>query len=185
MVDTVLSGAKRKMEATLEAIAERLAGVRTGTANASLLTGLTVEAYGAQMKLQEVATVTAPEPRMLIVSPFDRSTIGAVEKAIQTANLGLNPQSDGHILRVPIPALTEERRKEIVKGVGHIVEDGKVAIRNVRRDANEHIRKAQKDGTISEDDAKRAQEEIQRMTDQYVQRLDEMGRAKESEVMAV
>ncbi len=185
MVDAVTSEAKRKMEATLDAIAERLGGVRTGTANASLLTTLSVDAYGTQMKLQELATVTAPEPRLLIVSPFDRSILGAIEKAIQAANLGLNPQSDGNLLRVPIPALTEERRKEIVKGVGHIVEEGKVAVRNVRRDANDHIKKAQKDGTISEDDAKRAQDEIQRMTDKYVEKLEAMGHAKESEVMAV
>jgi ribosome recycling factor len=185
MVDAVLSETKRKMEATLDATAEKLGGVRTGTANTSLLTTLTVDAYGTQMKLQEVATVSAPEPRLLVVSPYDKNTLGAIDKAIQAANLGLNPQSDGNILRVPIPALTEERRKEIVKAVGNIVEEGKVALRNVRRDANDQIKKAQKDGDISEDDAKRAQDEIQKLTDDCVEKLDEMGEAKEAEVMAV
>jgi len=185
MVDAVTSEAKRKMEATLDAIAERLGGVRTGTANASLLTTLSLDAYGTQVKLQELATVSAPEPRLLIVSPFDRNILGTIQKAIQAANLGLNPQSDGNLLRVPIPALTEERRKEIVKGVRQIVEEGKVAVRNVRRDANDQLKKAQKDGTISEDDAKRGQDEIQRVTDKYVEELDAMGQAKESEVMAV
>ncbi len=185
MVDAVTSEAKRKMEATLDAIAERLGGVRTGTANASLLTTPSVDAYGTQVKLQELATVSAPEPRLLIVSPFDRNILGTIQKAIQAANLGLNPQSDGNLLRVPIPALTEERRKEIVKGVRQIVEEGKVAVRNVRRDANDQLKKAQKDGTISEDDAKRGQDEIQRVTDKYVEELDAMGQAKESEVMAV
>jgi len=185
MVDEVINEMRRKAEASITATAEHMATLRTGTANASLLNSVVVTAYGSQMKIQELATVSAPEPRMLIVSPWDRTQIGAIERAIQAANLGLNPQNEGAILRVPIPALTEERRKEIVRAVRKMIEDGKVAVRNLRRDANDHLKKAQKSHGISEDDEKRAQEKIQRITDETIEKLDHMGKAKEEEVMQV
>ena len=177
--------AETRMKDVIESTVREFAGVRTGRANPALLDRIVVDYYDTPTPLNQIANVSAPEPRLLIVSPFDRNILGTIQKAIQAANLGLNPQSDGNLLRVPIPALTEERRKEIVKGVRQIVEEGKVAVRNVRRDANDQLKKAQKDGTISEDDAKRGQDEIQRVTDKYVEELDAMGQAKESEVMAV
>jgi ribosome recycling factor len=185
MVDEVINEMRRKTESSITATAEHMATVRTGTASAALLNSVTVNAYGSQMRIQELATVSAPEPRLLIVSPWDRTQLAAVERAIQAANLGLNPQSDGSLLRVPIPPLTEERRKEIVKAVRRMVEEGKVAVRNLRRDANDHLKRAQKNHEISEDDEKRAQEKIQKITDEAIERLDHMGKAKEEEVMQV
>ncbi len=185
MVDTLVAEVKHKMESTIASVGDRLLTVRTGTASASVLSAVQVNAYGSQMRMQEVATVSAPEPRMLIVSPYDKSILRDIERAIQGANLGLNPQSDGNILRIPIPPLTEETRKEIVKGVRKMVEDGKVAIRNVRRDANDRLKKAEKAGEISEDDHHRLNDEIQKLTGDFCERLDKIGAAKEEEVMTV
>lgn len=185
MIEETLADLKRKMDVSIEAVGDRLASVRTGTASPAILNAVRVHAYGTQMKIQELATVSAPEPRLLVVAPYDRKLIGDIEKAIQAANLGLNPKSDGSVLRIPIPPLTEEKRREIVKGVGRIIEEGKIAVRNIRREANERLKKAEKAGEISEDDLHRAEHETQKATDAAVERLDRMGKAKEEDVMRV
>ncbi len=185
MEKEIVDDAKERMRHAVAVVGDRLATVRTGTANASALNSVQVEAYGSKMKLQELAMVSAPEPRLLVVSPYDRSLAKAIEKAILAANLGMTPQSDGGLIRIPVPALTEETRKEIVKGVKKIVEEGKVAVRNTRREANERLKKMEKAGEISEDDLKRAEHDVQKHTDDFCEQIDKMGHAKESEVMKV
>jgi len=173
------------MKQAVANVGDRLGTVRTGAANASALNSVQVDAYGSKMRIQELAQISAPDPRLLIVSPYDRGLVKAIDKAIQAANLGMNPQSDGNILRIPIPALTEETRKDIVKGVRKIVEEGKVAVRNVRREVNERLEKADKAHEISEDDRHRAEKDIQKATDEFSEQIDRMGHTKEAEVMKV
>jgi ribosome recycling factor len=185
MEKELIDDAKERMRHAVAIVGDRLSTVRTGTANASALNSVQVEAYGSKMKLQELAMVSAPEPRLLVVSPYDKSLTKAIEKAILAANLGMTPQSDGGLVRIPVPALTEETRKEIVKGVKKIVEEGKVAVRNIRREVNERLKKMEKAGEISEDDEKRAEHEVQKRTDEFSEQIDKMGHAKEAEVMKV
>jgi ribosome recycling factor len=181
----VENAAKARMEKVISDLQHHMATVRTGRASVNLLDGVTVEAYGSPMPINHVATLHVPEPTMITVQPYDVSQIGAIEKAIRSADLGLNPSNDGKIIRVPIPALTEERRKEMVKHIHHMVEDHRVAIRNVRRDSNESLKKLLKDKLISEDDDRRGHDEVQKMTDAMIGKLDALAKAKEKEVMEI
>jgi len=173
------------MDKSVEAIRSELATVRTGKASPALLDLIRVEAYGQQMPLNQMATVSAPEPRLLVVQPYDQSQVGAIEKAIQASDLGLTPSNDGRVIRLPVPPLTEERRKDLVRVTHKIAEEGRVAVRNIRHDANKEVQQAQKDGQISEDEMHRLLKEIQELTDRHVSQIDEMLERKEREVMEV
>lgn len=173
------------MESAVEALRREFASVRTGKASPALLDTVRVEAYGSHVPLNQVASVSAPEPRMLVVQPWDRAMLGPIEKALQTSDLGLNPSNDGKIIRVPIPALTEERRKEYVRLLHKMTEDGRVAVRQARKDANDDIKRRQKDGDFSEDQARREQDDVQKLTDGYIRQMDELLKHKEAEVMEV
>ncbi len=176
---------KSRMEKAVEDFRKEMAAVRTGRASVHMLDGVAVEAYGTQMKLNEVSTVHTPEAQMITVQPFDPSTLGAIEKAIRSADLGLNPMNDGKIIRVPVPALTEERRKEMVKHLHKILEEHRTAIRNVRRDGNDGIKKTMKDKKITEDEERRALEDLQKLTDDEIKKMEELSKSKEKEVMTV
>jgi ribosome recycling factor len=184
-VKEVEAAAKARMEKVTSDLQHEMASIRTGRASVNILDGVTVEAYGSPMPLNHVATLHVPEPSMITLQPYDVSQIGTIEKAIRTSDLGLNPSNDGKIIRVPIPMLTEERRKELVKHLHHIGEDHKVSVRNVRRDANEQVKKLLKDKLISEDDDRRSHDEIQKMTDGYIARLDALLKAKEKDILEV
>jgi len=173
------------MEKVIAALQHEMASLRTGRASINLFDGIHVEAYGSPMPLSHVATLHVPEPTLITIQPYDVSQIGAIEKAIRVSDLGLNPSNDGKIIRVPIPTLTEERRRELVKKLNHEVEEHRVLVRNVRRDANESFKKLLKDKTISEDDERRAIEEMQKLTDSYIAKIDQLAKAKEKEVMQV
>ena len=180
-----LQKAKQRMEGAIEALRREFAGVRTGKASPALLDTVRVDAYGSMLPLNQVGTVTAPEARMLVVQPWDKNLLKAIEKGLRESDLGLNPSNDGSIIRVPIPALTEERRKEYVRLLHKLTEEARVAVRNVRRDANDEIKHRQKDEGLSEDDIRREQAEVQKLTDQYIARVEEMLKHKEAEVMEV
>ena len=181
----VESTARQRMEKVIAALQHAMASLRTGRASINLFDGIHVEAYGSPMPLSHVATLHVPEPTLITIQPYDVSQIGAIEKAIRVSDLGLNPSNDGKIIRVPIPTLTEERRRELVKKLNHEVEEHRVLVRNVRRDANESFKKLLKDKTISEDDERRAIEEMQKLTDSYIAKIDQLAKAKEKEVMQV
>ena len=174
---------KIRMEKAVEDFRREMAATRTGRANVHMLDTVSVDYYGSQMPLNQIATIHAPEPQMITVQPFDPSVLQSIEKAIRAADLGLNPMNDGKLIRVPVPALTEERRKEMVKHLHKILEEHRTAIRNVRRDGNESIKKAAKDKKVTEDDEKRALEEIQKLTDDEIKKMEEMSKAKEKEVL--
>ncbi|WP_301749856.1 ribosome recycling factor [uncultured Erythrobacter sp.] len=174
---------ERRMKGAVEALKSDLQGLRTGRANTSLLDPVVVEVYGSMMPLSQVATVSAPEPRMLSVQVWDKSNMTPVEKGIAHANLGLNPIIDGQTLRLPIPDLTQDRRKELAKLAGQYAEKAKIAIRNVRRDAMESLKTDEKKKEISEDDRKRSEEQVQKLTDQYVKETDEAAAKKEQEIL--
>jgi ribosome recycling factor len=176
---------KHRMEITLEVVKKEFSGLRTGRASVSLLDPIMVDAYGSQMPLNQVASVAAPEARMLTVQVWDKGQAKAVEKAIRESSLGLNPAVDGQMLRVPIPALNEERREELKKVAGKYAEEGKIAIRNVRRDGNDQLKKMEKDGTFSEDESRQYQDEIQKMTDGLIKQIDEALSQKQDEIMQV
>jgi ribosome recycling factor len=180
-----LQEAKRKMEGAVEALRREFTGVRTSKATPALLDTVRVEAYGSHVPLNQVASVSAPEPRLLVLQPWDRAMITPIEKALQTSDLGLNPSNDGKVIRVPIPALTEERRKEYVRLLHKMTEEGRVAVRQARKDANDDIKRRQKDGDISEDEARREQDEVQKLTDRFIHQMDELLKHKEAEVMEV
>jgi ribosome recycling factor len=174
---------ERRMQGAIESLKGDLAGLRTGRANTSLLDPVVVEVYGAMMPLNQVATVSAPEPRMLSVQVWDKANLTAVEKGIAKANLGLNPMIDGQTLRLPLPDLTQERRKELAKLAGTYCENAKIAIRNVRRDGMEDLKADEKKKDIGEDDRKRGEDEVQKLTDKYVAQADEAAAAKEKEIL--
>lgn len=174
---------KKKMEVAVEHGRKELAGVRTGRATTNMLDTVHVDAYGSMMPLNQVAQLSIPEPTMIVAQPFDPSLIKAVEKGIQIANLGLNPTNDGKVIRIPIPSLTEERRKELSRIVHKYAEDGRNGVRNVRRDANDRIKKFLKDHQISEDDERRALDEVQKMTDHHVSLIDELQKKKDTELL--
>ena len=176
---------RRKNETTLATLRRELGGVRTGRASISLLDGITVEYYGTPTPLNQVATLLVPEPRLIVIQPWDASLLKEIEKAIMRSDLGLTPVNDGRIIRVPIPPLTEERRKQLVKLVKKMAEDSKVAIRNVRREAIEQIRRREKEGELTEDELRKAQEEIQKITDEYISKVDELLAVKEREILEV
>lgn len=178
------SDLERRMAGAVEALKSDLSGLRTGRANVSLLDPVQVDVYGSLMPLNQVATVNAPEPRMLAVQVWDKANVSAVEKGITKAGLGLNPQSDGQTVRLPIPDLTEERRKELAKLAGQYAEKSRIAIRNVRRDGMENVKEDEKKKEIGEDDKKRLETEIQEMTDKYVAEADQAAEAKEQEILS-
>ena len=185
MVDTFLKETETKMEKAVESTKDKFASIRAGRANVSMLDGITVDAYGAPSPLSQIGTLSAPEARLLTIDPWDKSLIPAIEKAIQQANLGLNPSNDGRIIRLSVPELTEERRKEYVKMVRKEAEEGKVAIRNIRKDVNNKLRKSEKDSEITEDDLKSGEDSVQKLTDKFVAQIDDLITRKEEEVMTV
>ena len=182
-VKEVEGNAKARMEKVLTDLKHDMAGVRTGRASVSLLDNVRADYYGTPTPLNQLATLHVPEPTLITVQPWDVSQIAVIEKAIRGADLGLNPGNDGKVIRVPIPPLTEERRKDLVKKLHHIAEDHRVALRNIRRDGNEHVKKLVKDKLISEDDDRRAHDEIQKLTDGYIQKLDQAAKVKEKEIL--
>lgn len=159
--------------------------IRTGRANPILLEGIQVEYYGSKMPINQLAGVSAPEPRLLVVAPWDKAAISAIEKAITSSDVGMTPQSDGNVIRLQVPYLTEERRKDFIKALHKKSEEHKVAVRNVRRDTNERLKDLEKKHEISEDDNRRTQEQVQKLTDKYIEKIDELARAKEVELMEV
>jgi len=184
-LDDILLEAEEKMTKTEEVVQHEFAGVRTGKASPSLVENLIVEAYGSNMRIRELAGITTPEPRMLMIQPWDVSTVHPIEKAIQKANLGLNPAVQGKFIRIVLPELSQERRHEFVKIVKKMTEDGRVAIRHVRRDAIEALKKEAKNGGVSEEDLEHAEKEVQKLTDQYIAKLDQHLAHKEKEIMTV
>ena len=177
--------AKSRMNKALGDLHREMATIRTGRASPTILEGVRVSYYGTPTPLNQLANMSVPEPSLIMIQPWDVSQIGAIEKAILASDLGLNPANDGKVIRLAIPALTEERRKELVKHLHHMVEQHRVAVRNVRRDANEHLKHLEKDKKISEDDHHRSHDSIQKLTDSLIARLDEAGKAKEAEILEI
>ncbi len=184
-LDDVLLDAAEKMEKSLAVLREQLSGIRTGKASPALVENVTVMYYGAATRLRDIAGISTPEPRLIVINAYDPSALGDIEKAILAANVGVTPMNDGRLIRIPIPELNEERRKDLVKVARRQTEESRVAVRNVRRDANDHIKRLQKDGVVSEDDRDKGLGEIQRETDAHVAKMDEMLERKEAEIMEV
>ncbi|MBK9153807.1 MAG: ribosome recycling factor [Chloracidobacterium sp.] len=184
-VESVTGTTKPKMESVIEDFKRKLANVRTGRANVGILDPVVVDYYGTPTPLNQMASVAVPEPQLLTVQPWDQSQLGAVEKAIIAANLGLNPSNDGKIIRLSIPALTEERRKQFAKQIHEIAEEHRVAVRNLRHHANDQLKKMLKDKEVSEDDERRGLDEVQKLTDTYIGKIDELAKNKEHEVMSL
>lgn len=185
MPESVKSDAKSRMEKTLQALRRELASLRAGRATPSLLDKIEVEYYGTMTPLNQLSNISAPEPRLLVIQPWDKSAISAIEKALQKSELGITPTNDGDVIRINIPPLTEERRAELVRVVKKAGEEAKVSIRNIRRDANDEYKKMEKSGDLSEDEARRYQEEIQKLTDDFVKQIDEAVTSKEKDIMTV
>jgi ribosome recycling factor len=182
-VKEIEAHARTRMDKVLTDLQHEMANIRTGRASVSIFDGIKVDYYGTPTPLNQVANLHAPEPSLVTIQPWDISQIGAIEKAIRSSDLGLNPANDGKLIRVPIPALTEERRKDMVKRLHHVAEEHRVASRNIRRDANEHLKKLLKDKLISEDEERRALEEVQKLTDLHITKLDAASKAKEGEIL--
>jgi ribosome recycling factor len=180
-----ISGMRDQMEAAVEAMRREFASLRTGKASPALLDTVRVDAYGAKTPLNQVASVNTPEPRLLVVQPWDKSLMGPIEKAIQSADLGLNPSNDGNVIRVPIPPLSEERRKDMVRLLHRLAEEGRISVRHARQEANKEIKRLESDHEISEDESRRQLAEVQRLTDEFVARIDELMKTKETEMMEV
>jgi ribosome recycling factor len=185
MIDDVMTDASRRMDKSVDAAKHEFTTIRTGRASAALLDRIQVSAYGTKMPVNQLATISVPEPRLLTITPFDKSIMKDIERASQESDLGLTPSNDGQIIRLPIPQLTEERRKELVKQVRHMAEEGRVAARNVRRDALHNLKKLEQDGDAGADDVHRAEDRLQKVTDEHVQRIDAALKAKEAEIMEV
>ncbi|HLA69125.1 MAG TPA: ribosome recycling factor [Bacteroidota bacterium] len=185
MVKQILHDAEQRMNKAVEVVREEFVKIRTGKATTALLDGVKVDYYGAMTPLKQIANVSTPDAHTISVQPWEKGMIQPIEKAILNANLGLNPATDGTVIRVPIPPLNEERRRELVKLVKKFAEDGKIAVRNVRRDAIEHLKKTEKQGHISEDERKRAEQEAQKLTDRHVKDIDNLVALKEKEIMEV
>jgi ribosome recycling factor len=185
MIRDVVQKTKTRMDKAVEDLRRELSGVRSGRASISLLDHVTVEYYGAPTPLNQVATLSVPEPTLITAQPWDISVLPAIEKAIRSSDLGLNPGNDGKVIRIPIPPLTEERRKQLAKHVGKVLEDHRTAIRNIRRDENEVIKKMLKDKQVSEDEERKALEEVQKLTDQYTAKVEELAKKKEEEILTV
>ena len=185
MTKQVLDQAKEKMEKSLAALGREFASIRAGRANASLLDRITVDYYGAPTPINQIAGVSVPEARLLVVSPYDKSILGDIEKAIMKSDIGITPTNDGNVIRLMIPALTEERRKELAKQVKSEAENAKVAVRNVRRDANDDLKKLEKAGEITEDELRGYAEDVQKLTDDYIVKIDDATKEKEKEILSV
>ena len=183
MVEELKKEVRAKMEKSLEALRHELSQIRTGRASPALLDAIRVEYYGTMVPITHIANVSAPEARLLVVQPWDKSTLPAIEKAILSSDLGITPSNDGNVIRLSIPPLTEERRQELVKVVRRLAEDARVAVRNIRREAVERLRKAQKDGELSEDESRRAQKEVKEITDEYIKKVGEALAQKEAEIL--
>ena len=181
----IINDTKSKMTKTIDSFSRELANISAGRANSNLLNGVTVDYYGAPTPVQQLASIIVPEARLLVISPYDKSSVADVEKAIIAANLGVNPSSDGEVIRISVPALTEERRKELVKEVKKIAENAKVAIRNVRRDSNDYLKKQEKDGDITEDDLRSQTDDVQKLTDDSIKEVDRLLEEKENDIMSV
>jgi ribosome recycling factor len=174
----------KRMTTATEHVRHELAGVRTGRASVTILDSVHVEAYGSRMALNQVAGLSVPEPSLIVAQPFDPSQLGAIEKAIRASDLGLNPSNDGKVVRIPIPALTDERRKELSRHVHKLAEDGRNSVRQIRRDANDRLKKLLKDHKISEDDEKKGLDEVQKLTDNHVKQIDELQKKKDAELLS-
>lgn len=185
MIKEIIKETENHMKGAIEATKHEFQGVRTGRANPGILDRVTVEYYGTPTPLSQVASINTPDFRTIVVQPWDKSILGAIEKTIQKADLGLNPINDGSVIRLPIPQLTEERRKELVKLIKKESEEKKIAIRNLRRDANDKVKALEKEGKVSEDDSKKALEEIQKLTDKYILEIDKLVEIKDKEIMEV
>lgn len=185
MENDVLGDIKDKMDKAVQSFVKDLTKIRTGRAHLSLLDGIKVQAYGSPMPLNQVASMNAPEPRLIVIQPWDKSLIGAIEKAILTSDLGLMPNNDGKLIRIPIPQLTEERRKDIVKTIRKHAEAARVVVRNIRREGNDSLKELESEGLITEDDERRLHVEVQKMTDDHVARLDQILADKEKDIMEV
>jgi ribosome recycling factor len=181
----LIADAKQRMHASVETVRRELATMRTGRASLAMLDGVRVDYYGTPTPLSQVGNLAIPDPTLITVQPWDHSLLSVIEKAIRTSDLDLNPQNDGKIIRIPVPPLTEERRKTLVKHAHKHAEEGRVAVRNVRRDVNDHFKKMLKDHEVSEDDEKRAMTEVQKLTDQHIEEIDQVLKKKEAEVMEV
>lgn len=185
MSEEIILLTEEKMEKTIQGLGRDLASVRAGRANPALLDKVMVDYYGTPTPLNQLSNISAPEPRLLVIQPWDKSAIGAIEKGILKSDLGLTPNSDGNIIRIAIPQLTEERRKDLVKLVKKMAEDSRVAIRNIRREANEDIKREEKAGNVSQDESRRLQEEVQELTNQYIEKVNQILALKENEIMEV
>jgi ribosome recycling factor len=185
MINDVIKDAQHRMDSALQALHREFKTLRTGRANAAMLDGVTVDYYGTPTAISQVASLKVPESSLIVAEPWDKSMVSAVEKAIRNADLGLNPSNDGKVIRIPIPQLTEERRKELVKRAHHLAEESRTAIRQVRRDGNDHLKKMLKNHEISEDDEKRAIDEIQKITDKHIDEVANVLKHKEQDIMVV
>ena len=184
-MEEILKNTESRMEKTIDVVSNQLARLRTGKASPALIEGIKVDYYGTPTPLNQIASISTPEPRLIVIHPWDKSALSAIEKAILASDIGLTPQSDGNVVRIPIPPLTEERRKELVKVARKIVEEGKVALRNIRREVVEQIKRMQKDGELPEDDAYRLQDKVQELIDKFYDKLEELLKIKEKEIMTV
>ena len=180
-----IAQARKRMEKAIEDIRKELATIRTGRASISILDNIQVDYYGVPTPINQVAQLATPDPTLITVQPYDASLVGPIEKSIRSSDLGLNPSNDGRLIRIPIPPLTEERRKQLAKHVHKVLEDHRTAVRNIRRDGNEHLKKLLKDKSISEDDEKRGLEEIQKLTDDHIHKLEDVAKKKEQEILTV
>jgi ribosome recycling factor len=185
MIDELLDDANRRMDKSVDAALHEFNTVRTGRASAALLDRITVDYYGEKTPVKQLATINVPEPRLLTIQPFDPSSLKSIERAVMESDLGLQPSNDGKIIRLPIPQLTEERRKELVKVVRHLAEEGRVAIRNVRRDVMHDLKELAREGEVGDDEERRAEEKLQKLTDEHVRRIDELLKKKEEEILEV
>ena len=185
MAHAIVGDGREKREKSLQAFRQELVHIRTGRASVGLLDNIDVDAYGSKMKLNQVATVTAPEARMLMVQPWDKTQLAAIEKAIQSSPLDITPSNDGNVIRLPMPQLTEDRRKDLMKVVGKMAEEARISVRNIRRHEVEAAKKLQKDGDLPEDDAHRLTADIQKITDEYVAKIDDAVKSKDAEIMEV
>ncbi|WP_270246631.1 ribosome recycling factor [Staphylococcus capitis] len=181
----IIKDTKARMQKSIDNLSSELANISAGRANSNLLNGVTVDYYGAPTPVQQLASINVPEARLLVISPYDKTSVDDIEKAIIAANLGVNPTSDGEVIRISVPALTEERRKELVKNVKKIGEDAKVSIRNIRRDINDHLKKQEKKGDITEDDLRSQTDDVQKATDNSIKEIDQLVEDKEQDIMSV
>jgi ribosome recycling factor len=184
-IDAIHRETEERMQKSLDSLKKDFSRIRTGRATPSLLEGISVDYYGSPMPVNQIANISAPEARLLVIQPWEKNMLGPIEKAILASDLGLNPQNDGNLIRLPIPALSEERRKDLYKNCKKAAEEAKIAVRNIRRDGNEKLKKAEKDKEITQDEQKKAMDEIQKLTDRYVQLIDDHLALKEKEILEV